>query len=230
MNTTADIPFTITTADPVAQRAARQMRVMEWLIHMGLGLAEALKAQVCDEGPVVMHGDVGLLFARISRAVRQSIVLEMKIAEALRAWRGLTEAQRAEQRATVAMKPAEPQACDAPEIEDLDEVGRGAEGWRGETERGEREERFWADSYVIEDEGSFVSIVAKICRDLGVTPDWSAWSGDGSGDLVVRADDSAAGFWRGEDLAMVSGSWPAGRVPPKTPSGRGVSGQPQLLC
>ena len=230
MNARSDIDAKLATRDSVAQRAARQMRVMEWLIYMGLGLAEALKAQVCDGGPVVMHGDVGLLFARISRAVRQSIVLEMKITEALRAWRGLTEAQRAERRATVAMKPAEAPAADAPEVEDLDEVEVAVEGWRGETEHGEREERFWADSYVIEDEGSFLAVVTKICRDLGVTPDWSGWSEDGPGDLVVRADDSAAGFWRGEHLAMVSGAWPAGRFPPKTPSGSGVSGQPQLLC
>ena len=63
-------------------------------------------------------------------------------------------------------------------METTDEAERfaehGVEAERGE--RAEPAERFWADSYVIEDEGSFVEIVTKVCRDLGVTPDWSGWS------------------------------------------------------
>jgi hypothetical protein len=208
MSTSTDIEAKSAARDPVVERAERQMRAMECLSDVGMGLARALKAQVCDGGPVVMQGDVGLLFARISRAVRQCIALEAKIGEALREWQGLGEAERVERRAAVAAKAS--QAEDALEVEDLDEIERASEGRRGETERreterGERPERFWADSYVIEDEGSFVDIVTKVCRDLGVTPELSAWPEDGPGDLVVRAKDG--GFWRGDVEDLTPGIW-----------------------
>jgi hypothetical protein len=220
MNTHSPIDPETARRDPVAECAERQMRAMACLSDIGIGLARALKAQVCDGGPVVMKGDVGLLFARISRAVRQSIMLEAKIGEALREWLGLSEAERAERRAAVAAPAGAAAEADPPlEMEDLaEELGADArrfEREHRESERGERAERYWADSYVIEDEGSFLGIVSKVCRDLGVTPDWSGWSDDGPGDLVVRADEGGAGFWRGEDLNPAMGPWPAGRVPPQ---------------
>jgi len=194
------------------------MRVMAQLSEMGLGLARALTAQVCDGGPEVMRGDVGLLFSRISRAIRQCIALEAKIAVALREWRGLSEAERAERRAAIVAAAntasgaiaAKAPADAAPEIEDVKEIDHESDGLRGETERGERPERFWADSYVIEDETSFAGIVAKACRDLGVTPDWSQWSEDGPGDLVVKTDDDN-GFWLGAALDLATRPGPVRR-------------------
>jgi hypothetical protein len=215
MNSNSDIDVEIAARDPVAERAERQMRVMAQLSEIGMGLARTLQAQVCGGGPVMMRGDPVLMFVRIARTVRQCIALEAKIAEALREWLGLSEAERAERRAAAGAKAAEVAADDAPE--DLEEIepdsdARRFEQEHRESERGERAERFWADSYVIEDEGSFLDIVTKVCRDLGVTPDWSAWSEDGPGDLAVKADDGG-GFWRGEALELATR--PAGRTPPQ---------------
>jgi len=193
------------------------MRVMAQLSEIGMGLARALVAQVCHGAPVTMPGDPALMYSRIARTVRQCIALEAKIGEALREWLGLTEAERAERRAAVGAKASdEAVAEEALEIEDAVEIERASEG-RGETERGERgerAERFWADSYVIEDENSFVEIVGKACRALGVTPDWSGWSEDGPGDLVVTPD-RAGGFWRGGEPGSAPGPWPTGRLPPQ---------------
>jgi len=190
------------------------MRLLAQLTEIGLGLARKLVDEVHDGGFAKIKGDPALMYTRIARTVRQCIALEAKIEEALREWLGLSEAERAERRAAAGAKVGETPAVDAAEIDDLIEIERGADGGheaeRGETERGERAERFWADSYVIEDEGSFFDIVTKVCRDLGVTPDWSGWSEDGPGDLNVKLE-AAAGSWRGGDLALASGLAPTGR-------------------
>ena len=212
MDAHTDIGRERSAHDPVADRAERQMQVMAQLSEVGMALLRALKAQVCDGGPAVMRGDPATLFVKISRAVRQSVMLEAKIAEALREWLGLSEAERAARRAAVPTQAGKAPIDEAPE--DVEETERGADGRRfererREIERGERPERYWADRYVIEDEGSFLEIIGKVCRDLGVTPDWSAWSEDGPGDLVVKADDG--GFWRNEEVDLTTGPWPAGR-------------------
>lgn len=204
------------TSDPVVVRAERQMRVMAQLSEIGLGLARRLQDQVCGGAPVTMLGDVALMYTRIARTVRQCIALEAKIEDALREWLSLSDAERAERRAAAGAKAVEAEARAEARLENANETERfserGVEIERGE--RAERAERFWADSYVIEDEGSFVEIVNKVCRDLGVTPDWSAWSEDGPEDLAVKPD-SAGGFWRGDGPGLASGIGPAGRLPPQ---------------
>jgi hypothetical protein len=201
--------------DPVAERAERQMRVMAQLSEIGLGLARKLVDEIGGSPSVAMLSKAALMYTRIARTVRQCIALEAKIDEALREWLGLSEAERAERRASVGAKAvdaevrADAEIVDAAEVEQVSE--RGFEAERGE--RGERAERFWADSYVIEDEGSFVDIVTKVCRDLGVTPDWSGWSEDGPEDLVVKAD--GGGFWRVSDPDRASERRPDRRHPPQ---------------
>jgi len=180
------------------------MRVMAHLSEIGLGLARKLVDEIGDSPSAAMLGKAALMYTRIARTIRQCIALEARIDEALRERRGLSDAERAERRALVGAKAVDAEVRADAEIEEADEVERfserGSEAERGE--RAERAERFWADSYVIEDEGSFVAIVDKVCRDLGVTPDWSGWSEDGPEDLVVKAE--GGGSWRG-DLELASG-------------------------
>ena len=190
------------------------MRLLAQLTEIGLGLARKLVDEVHDGGFAKIKGDPALMYTRIARTVRQCIALEVKIDEALREWLALSEAERAERRALDGAKASGARAVDEGEAEALVDIERGSREWRGEPERGERAERFWADSYVIEDEGSFVEIVAKVCRDLGVTPDWSAWSEDGPEDLVVKPD-VASTFWRGHGPGLAPGIGSAGRLPPQ---------------
>ena len=213
MKTLADIAAP-QAPDPIAERAKRQMRLLAQLTEIGLGLARKLVDEVSDGGFAKMKGDPALMYTRIARTVRQCIALEMKIDQALREWLGLSEAERAERRAAVGAKAVEAEARAEAKAEESDETERFAEGGV-EAERGERTERaerFWADSYEIEDEGSFVEIITKVCRDLGVTPDWSGWSEDGPDDLGVRPDRSD-GFWHGDELALANGPWREGRSP-----------------
>ena len=216
MNAPRDTPSQH-ASDPIAARAERQMRVMAQLSEIGLGLARRLQEQVCGGGAsVALLGDAALTYSRIARTVRQCIALEARIDEALRDWLSLSDAERAERRVAAVAKAAEAEARAEAQLENANETERlserGVEPERGE--RPERAERFWADSYVIEDEGSFVEIVNKVCRDLGVTPDWSAWSEDGPGDQVVKPD-RAGGFWRGDGPGLAPGTGPTGRHPPQ---------------
>ena len=222
MNTQTDIAAAIAAADPVVERAERQLGVVARLVEIGMELAEELRRQVCDGGPVTLRGSPWIAFEKIARTVRQSIMLEMKIDEALRDWRGLSETERAERRAAAAKSVAvaatdESDAEDLEDKADRDEIGR-PEVEHGE--RGERQERFWADRYVIEDEHSFRDIVGRVCKDLGVTPDWSGWDDREPGDLVVRRMDKSppAGRWEGGEGSPIrsplEGRRPRLRGPP----------------
>ena len=234
MNAQADIAVGIATApDPVVERAERQMAVVGRLVEVGMALLEDVRRQVCDQGD--LSGSPWIAFEKISRSLRQSIMLEMKIDEALRDWLGLTEAERAERRAA-AVRSVAP-ATDKPEAEAReDRAETGAGGWpeadRPEIERPERAERMeraersWADRYVIEDEHSFRDIVGRVCKELGVTPDWSGWDDREPGDLVVRPMDrrppakrQAAGRWEGGEglpiRSALEGRRPRLRGPPR---------------
>ena len=224
MDTQADIAVATAAADPVVERAERQMAAVARLVEIGMELAEELRRQVCDGG--ALRGSPWIAFEKIARTVRQSIMLELRIDEALRDWRGLSEAERAERRAAAAVSApvAAPVAStvesDAEDLEDkpdADEFGR-PEIERGE--RAERQERFWADRYVIEDERSFRDIVGRVCKDLGVTPDWSGWDDQEPGDLVVRPMNRRppAGRWEGGESSPIrsplEGRRPRLRGPP----------------
>ncbi len=225
MNTQADIAVARVAADPVVERAERQLAVVGRLVEIGMELVEDLRRQVCDDGQITMRGNPWIAFEKIARTVRQSIMLEMKIDEALRDWLGLSEAERAERRVTAATSAAvaATEASDAEDLEDkaeIDEIGR-PESERAERgERPERSEKFWADRYVIEDEQSFRDIAVRLCKDLGVTPDWSGWDDDKSGDLVVRpvVGRPPAGRWEGGEGSPIrsplEGRRPRLRGPP----------------
>jgi hypothetical protein len=222
MNSQADIAVVIAAAaDPVVERAERQLAVVGRLVEIGMELVEDLRRQVCDGG--TLRGNPWLAFEKIARTVRQSIMLEMRIDEALRDWLGLSEAERAERRASAARSVA-PAAMDQPDAEILEDKGEAEENGRLEiergerAERGERPERFWADRYVIEDEQSFRVIVGRICNDLGVTPDWNGWDDDKPGDLAVRPGRRPAGRWEGGESSPIrsplEGRRPRLRGPP----------------
>ena len=213
MTTPRDIPIQH-VSDPVAARAERQMGLLAQLSEIGLDLARRLQAQVCGaDASAALLSDAALTYTRIARTIRQCIALEARIDEALREWLALSDAERAERRAAAGAKAVEAQARAEARRDNADETEPFVE--RGERpERPERAERFWADSYVIEDEGSFVDIVNKVCRDLGVTPDWSAWSEDGPEDLAVKPD-GAGGFGRGDGPGLSPRTGPAGRLPPQ---------------
>jgi hypothetical protein len=78
--------------DPDGERAEQLLRVLARLTELGMVLAEKLVAQVtADEAPIDA-GEVGTAFAKISRGVRMSVLMEAKLAKERRLRRDGLEA------------------------------------------------------------------------------------------------------------------------------------------
>jgi len=163
-------------ADPPL--ASRQIERLDRLADIGLEIAEALLAQAKGEGPKVVEGDIALAYDRIARAVRMAVMLQSRLAQ---------DARRAHE------TPAEPQPP-SPVIARKDQVARIVRriaqgddrldgyqvGWAGREAR----ERLEHDDIYGQVMSQPVSdIVADICHDLGLNPDWArladeAWAQD----------------------------------------------------
>jgi len=113
-------------------------------------------------------------FTRVARAVRLCVVLEMKIEQDL-----------ADLRAGRFVAPAapEPKKLGKNDLQSLDENPEKFESFdeceRGESLFAEGPVRFQpGDNFGKYLKGPLKDAVAKICADLGLTPDWSQWAED----------------------------------------------------
>jgi hypothetical protein len=185
--------------DPSAERAVRHMRVLEELAEIGMELARSVRRQALEPGVAPVQGDLGLAFSRISRAVRQTIALEARIDADQLAWAAKRAVERTARRAEDAERQAEAeehridargakvqrvieQAIQA-EAADADEAERLLDGMCERLDDCE-----FCDDLADRPIGE---IVARICRDLGLTPDWSRWAQEGW--AVEEARDGAPG-------------------------------------
>jgi len=182
-----------------ADRVARRLRVSQRLGDLGLELAEAVQARAlavaraeaaveagdADAGPSASDraavqafgGDLSLSFNRLSKSVRLSVALEMRIEKDLNAdtevrrVRAQADQRQAEERA-VAKKRNETTREDL--IEGAVQVFIEAEA-----EEDEAEDLMNDLSDMVED-GLATKLahlpisgaIEHLCRDLGVTPDW----------------------------------------------------------
>jgi hypothetical protein len=143
----------------------RQLQILGRLAESGLEIAVALEAQARG-GATVVEGDVAMAHARVARAVRQTVMLQSKLIEALQD----AETARANRKAAA-------RAGAARIVRDVIDEDRSDE---------ERKERLGAEAAERlrgEDFGDllarpFGEAVAGICRDLGLEPDWLALAED----------------------------------------------------
>ena len=156
--------------DPAAARTERHMHMLAELAEIGMDLAREVRRQALDQSAEAPPAaELALTFSRIARAVRQTVALEAKLAEpaqpghAERAplsvsdrWRS---ARRKRQVGEIVGEIIESEAASEFDADDLtsDLRERLADG---------DEEADFADRPIGE-------LVARICADLGVTPDWS---------------------------------------------------------
>jgi hypothetical protein len=136
------------------------------LAEVGLEIAVALEAQA-KGGEAVVQGDVAMAYARVARAVRQTIMLQSKLIEALQ-----------EQEQGRAARKAAARAGAARLIRGVIDDER-----KGDTERAERlaaeaAERLREENFSNLLARPFADAVADICRDLGLSPDWLALAQD----------------------------------------------------
>jgi len=188
-------------AETTAQREARHLRMLRELAEIGMDLARAVQRQANDPAPAEGDAapadltDLGLVFSRIGRAVRQTLALEARLVEVGRErerdadlfdhHRQANEARRAIRRKDEARRLVE-QAIEA-------EAGEGDV------------EQLLADLHERledpDDTADFADrpmgvLIARICRDLGVAPDWSLWEDQ------EWAIDEAAAKPRGSPFAL----------------------------
>lgn len=168
-----------TAAPPSLDRAERRLVMLDRLAEIGMALAEGVRRQAQDaEAAGEAPADLSLKFARIARAVRQTLALQARFeAEVVQAAR---EVQAREQR----------QAAQAAEA-------RRRQGHQRRMEAGEIVERLFETEYADYDLEAFEGEVAEwleddrgdeafaqapigelvfaICQDLKLDFDWAKW-------------------------------------------------------
>jgi len=201
--------------DPDGERAEELLRVLARLTELGMVLAERLVAQVtADEDAAVDAGEVGTAFAKISRGVRMTVMLEAKLLKERRLRRdGLEAAHEARLQAMRVARWAEEYAQEKAEEDARDEKRHDAidgavkDMIRAERPEGyERErlfdrlEKSWKvvwdpyGSLYIDTGGEAVPISTQItafCKALGLKPDWDLWKD--SFWALEEAEDEAEG-------------------------------------
>ncbi len=169
-----------------AARAAKRLQMLQELAEIGMDLARAVHRQALAEAPAieagegaVAHppagGDLGLVFSRIARAVRQTLALEARL-EQERSARDRAAGQGPGRQGVEAKWRARRRRQEVSSfVEQLIE----AESDRDDVEHllADLAERLDDD----EDAGALADrpigeLIAGICRDLGLTPDWSLWA------------------------------------------------------
>jgi hypothetical protein len=153
-------------------RIARHLRNLEELAEIGMDLARTVQRQAHEQAATdAGAADLGLTFSRIARAVRQTVALEARLAEDHRAQVAARRAKDTHTRA--ARRRREVKAIVGQAIEaDADDSDVENLLLDLEERLADRDEDAdFADRPIGE-------LVARICRDLGVTPDWSLFEDD----------------------------------------------------
>ena len=155
---------TLSDDDIDAERAEWRARTLRHLVAIGMDMARMLQDQARDlqgSDPGVVGADLSLRFHRISRSIRMSLALDAKLASGFQAEMKERKAAQLTERKALAKEAVSRQV-------DRDTPDRDLH--RERSDRIEREDlEDFSDKPVSE-------IIAIICADLGITPDWQAWS------------------------------------------------------
>jgi hypothetical protein len=205
----ADGSATIAPApdDPEA-RTARQLAMLQELAEIGMQIARAVRdealatdAPVDDEAPERSsrfgNGDLGLVYSRIARAVRQTVALETRVAEG-----GQKACLERDQRRAAATRWAAHERRG--EIRGYVTEVIEAESDRASDHEVDRllddlEDRIEAYDHILGDTPTG-EVVARICADLGLVPDWSLWDNHDWAIEHLKARDPDIGADSGQQL------------------------------
>jgi hypothetical protein len=169
--------------------AQRQVEMLGQLAEIGLNLAGALERQVLAEDPAaaepVPRGDVGLTYSRIARAVRMTLALQSKVLEDhIAREQGAEAARQRAQNDGLEARRTRIGNIVARAMDDETPDGDTAEA---EAQFRERFENLAGDIYeCLQDEDAYGDIlqrpmgevVALVCKDLGLQPDWDRWAAE----------------------------------------------------
>jgi len=220
--------------DPAAAEIGWKLGMLREIAEMGMEMARDVRDQamaqpapeppVPEPPPTKAARDPDALaraFARLTRAVRMTIALHTKLEEDHRRQSAENAADRARRAAEARDRHRAYQRAKVKRVIDatLDDAA-GADDDGEDCDERERLEDEWRerlldfDDYALGGQRSVGEIIARICRDLGVTPDWARW---------VDAD-----WARDEMAAKPPGSpyavWPPVRPARKPPASSARSG------
>ena len=155
---------TLSAEDADAERAEWRARTLRHLVAIGMDMARMLQDQARDlqgSDPGVVGADLSLRFHRISRSIRMSLALDAKLVSGFQSEMKERKAVQLTERKALAKEAVSRQ------------VDRDTPDRELHRERSDRIEREDLEDFA----GKPVSeIIAIICADLGITPDWQAWS------------------------------------------------------
>jgi hypothetical protein len=175
-------------------RAELRLRKLQTLSEIGLELTLDLQERVRAgkaEAPATKAGaaevtppDYAAAFAKLSRSVRLTLELEARADEALRALRAGETTARETRRQAYEGRAEE--AADEQREAARDRIH--TQVWRAITTEAETEEEYnerlaalrermeFDPAYDEAEERPFREVVEQLCGDLGLSPDWSAWT------------------------------------------------------
>jgi len=203
-------------------RQARQLAVLQELAEIGMQMARALRDEAlaraeaeapAEPAPRSRFGaaDPALQFSRIAKAVRQTLALETRVAE------GIATARQAHEQRTVG---AARLALDDRQDDIRGFVVQAIESEADRRELPEKEVERLTDELDerLEDggydealaDGPIAELVARICFDLGLTPDWRIWDEDWAVQYIKdhTPDDIGAERWLSEYPPVGGGADP----------------------
>jgi hypothetical protein len=194
----------------------RQLFIVGELVEGGFEIAQAIRRQASDEtAPKVVQGDLAAAYACVSKAVRLSLMLQTDLIQNLarmshvvtnpafsredniEASRPRLEAQRNARVHRVVSRIAR---ADKPDAEAAERLVR---------EAGERLERGDAFAHVLS--LPFSEIIALICKDLGLEPDWPALAEEAWARAEIASGAPQPAPRRGDGHARFA--WNPGRAP-----------------
>jgi hypothetical protein len=159
------------STDPLAQARQANLQVLNRLTEIAMEMAETVKDQVviaASEGLLPEDDHLGLLFSRIARSIRQTVMLSMRLCD--------DRGRRPD------AAPAKPRPEPSPS-------SGTAKDKAAPRPSGERAERLDPGIDAEMGDRSPAEIIAGICRDLGVPEDQFVWTeaGPGEPDSAVTA-------------------------------------------
>jgi hypothetical protein len=210
---------------PAAAEIGWKLGMLREIAEMGMEMARDVRDQAVAEPapdqPAKPSRDPDTLaraFARLTRAVRMTIALHTRLEEDHRRQSAENAAERERRAAAARDKHRAYQQAKVKRVIDatLDDAAGDDEDEAGEdSDERERLEDEWRerlldfDDYALGGQRSVGEIIARICRDLGVTPDWARW---------IDAD------WARDEMASKPPGSPYAVWPPIRPARKSASG------
>jgi hypothetical protein len=169
--------------DPSVARAERRLRLLQELAEIGMELARALTPGAEPDKAAAGEApgkDPAVVYAPLSRAIRLTLALEARTDKDLRDLKAGVDRARQEARTKAEARNLEALEDKVRDLV-LDVAERECESFDAfedlERALGERldEDEAYLDFRI----RPLRQTVERLCHDLGLTPDWSRWAGEG---------------------------------------------------